>query len=227
MKLSINKSYSLFTTSDYISNKKIKVLGFIGYDRASQYKTFVENVAINEKFIDTVEDTETYLKSLIYYDCGVIEYNNGEWLLTGEHIIVWDDIIDTDRTIRLEDQYVYKLAFTFKNLDSLDVITKDDVIALIQNTINANYNTKQQKIAVELTAINANALDSVETQLEKTNEILKDATETIKTFISLQDSAKELTSDIIDNNLLGKVNTVKNNVDTILQNTESILRNTK
>ena len=144
-----------------------------------------------------------------------------------KHIIVWDDIIDTDRTIRLEDQYVYKLAFTFKNLDSLDVITKDDVIALSQNAINANYNTKQQKIAVELTAINANALDSVETQLEKTNEVLKDATETIKTFISLQDSAKELTSDIIDNNLLGKVNTVKNNVDTILQNTESILRNTK
>ena len=50
MKLEINKSYILFTNSDYILNKKIRVLSYMNYDRASEYASFTENVAINEKF---------------------------------------------------------------------------------------------------------------------------------------------------------------------------------
>ena len=42
--------YILFTNSDYILNKKIRVLSYMNYDRASEYASFTENVAINEKF---------------------------------------------------------------------------------------------------------------------------------------------------------------------------------
>lgn len=227
MKLEINKSYSIFTTSDYISNKKVRVLGFIGYDRASQYKTFVENVAINEKYIDTTGDTQTYLKSLIYYDCGVIEYSNGEWVLTGDHIIVWDDILDLDRTVRLYEDYVYKLSIKFKDLSSTDNISKEDIIALIKNTIDYTYNTEKNKIGLEIEAVTDNAIDSVETQLEKTTEVLANAQETLKAFVSLQDSAKSIVTDIKNNALVDKVNTVNTTVNEILTNTQNILLNTK
>src|SRR5574344_360890 len=227
MKLEINNSYSLYTTSDYISNKKVKILGFINYDRASQYKSFVENIAINEKFIDTVEDTQTYLKSLIYYDCGEIEYTNGEWVLTGNHVIVWDDIIDTERTARLYEQYVYKLAFNFKDLSSTDSITKYDVIEVIKNAINSTYNTNKQKVGLEITAVSDSSIDSVETQLEKTTEMLTKANETLNSFINLQDKADSIASSFTDNNILDKVNTIGTNITTIMSTTETILENTK
>ena len=66
MKLEINKSYILFTNSDYILNKKIRVLSYMNYDRASEYASFTENVAINEKFIDSSGDAD-YLKKQIFY----------------------------------------------------------------------------------------------------------------------------------------------------------------
>ena len=78
MRLNINKLYAIYTTSNYVENKQVKVLGFIGYDRASQYKSLVENIAINEKFINTTGDTLEYLKSQVYYDCEEIENINGE-----------------------------------------------------------------------------------------------------------------------------------------------------
>ena len=48
MKLNINKSYIVYTNSNYIENKQIRVLGYINYDRASQYQSMIENIAINE-----------------------------------------------------------------------------------------------------------------------------------------------------------------------------------
>ena len=42
----------------------------MNYDRASEYSSFTENVAINEKFIDSSGDAD-YLKKQIFYDCGV------------------------------------------------------------------------------------------------------------------------------------------------------------
>ena len=125
MKLEINKSYILFTNSDYILNKKIRVLSYMNYDRASEYASFTENVAINEKFIDSSGDAD-YLKKQIFYDCGVIKLEDGEWKLTGETVIVWDDIIDTDRTQRLYEDYIYKLNFKFKDISDTDIISYED-----------------------------------------------------------------------------------------------------
>ena len=81
MKLEINKSYILFTNSEYILNKKIRVLSYMNYDRASEYASFTENVAINEKFIDSSGDTD-YLKkdeqykivNADYFEYQIIQY---------------------------------------------------------------------------------------------------------------------------------------------------------
>ena len=227
MKLEINKSYSLYTLSDYITNKKIKILGFIGYERASQYASFVENVAINEKFIDTTDDSGTYLKQQIYYDCGELEYINGEWKLNGNHIIIWDDILDLDRTTRLYENYTYKLDFMFKDVGSTDVITKEDVIEVIKNALESHFNTTKQKIGYELKLISDNTIDSVETQLEKTQEALDKANDVINTFISLKDEAKKVTTDIVDNELVGKVNVIGSRVEDISSSIETIMQQLK
>ena len=99
MKLEINKSYIVYTNSETVTNKKIRVLSYMNYDRATAYSSMSENIAINEKFISAKENLDTidYLKQQIFYDCGVIELRDGVWELTDEVLVLWDDIIDFDK----------------------------------------------------------------------------------------------------------------------------------
>ena len=225
MKLEINKSYILFTNSDYILNKKIRVLSYMNYDRASEYASFTENVAINEKFIDSSNDAN-YLKKQTFYDCGVIELVDGEWKLTGETVIVWDDIIDTDRTQRLYEDYVYKFSFKFKDIENTDSINYEDVVKTITDAINNKYNTSKSKVEFELEKINSSDLNSSETELKNVKELLEESKNTLNAFISLEDSAKAINSEFSDNDILNKINNVSANVSTILKNTNTIIAQT-
>ena len=225
MKLEINKSYILFTNSDYILNKKIRVLSYMNYDRASEYSSFTENVAINEKFIDSSGDAD-YLKKQIFYDCGVIKLEDGEWKLTGETIIVWDDIIDTDRTQRLYEDYIYKLNFKFKDIADTDIISYEDIVKTIKDAINNKYNISKTKVEFELEKINSSDLNDAEAELSNVKNVLNDAKNTLNAFISLEDSAKAINSEFSDNDILNKVNTLSSNVSTILKNTNTIIAQT-
>ena len=216
MKLNINKMYSVFTVSNYIENKQIKVLGYINYERASQYKSLVENVAINEKYINSTGDSVDYLKSLLYYDCAVVENNNGDWKITNDHIILWDDIIDFDKTEILNTNHTYKMEFKFKNLSNTDDFTKGDIINAIKDAINSRFNTSKEKVEINFTEIYDNSLDSVDTLYEKSKAIINDANNTLLSLASFESSAKQLTAQFTDNNILGKINTLDtkiNNVD--------------
>ena len=217
MKLNINKMYILYTTSNYIENKQVKILGYINYDRASQYQSLVENVAINEKFIESTGNTMDYLKNQLYYDCVVVENINGEWLSTDEHIIVWDDIIDCERTQRLNENYTYKLNINFKNFATSDNITKYDVINVIKSAINSTYNTSVEKVGLEINEIYDNSLDSVSSKLEKTESLLEEANESLVAINSLQTASKQ----IVENFNTYDVNTKITNLGTKLDNIET------
>jgi len=226
MKLEINKSYILFTNSEYILNKKIRVLSYMNYDRASEYASFTENVAINEKFIDSSGDPD-YLKKQTFYDCGVIKLEDGEWKLTGETVIVWDDIIDTDKTQRLNEAYVYKLSFKFKDVDQTDTVNFEDVIKTIQTAINNKYNSSKAKVEFELEKIASSDLNSSETELKEARQVIEEAKNTINAFISLEDDAKAINSEFSDNDILVKINNISANMDTILKNTNTIIAQTQ
>lgn len=208
MKLDINKSYIVYTNSNYVENKQVRILGYINYDRASQYQSMIENVAINEKFIEATGDTVKYLKSQIYYDCCVIECDNGEYKLTDEHIILWDDIIDFERTQKLNEDYTYKLTFKFKNFDTLDNITKDKVISVIKSAIDTAYNSKKEKIEFDIEEVKDNSLDSITSQFEQSRKLIDKANSTLTSFVSLEESAKAINSEFSDNNIVTKVNDI-------------------
>lgn len=229
MKLNINRSYIVYTTSNYIENKKIRVLGYINYDRASQYQSMIENVAINEKFIESTGDTVNYLKSQIYYDCAVIKNVNGNWILTGEHIILWDDIIDSERTQKLNENYTYKLDFKFKEFGVADNITKEKIIKTIINALNAEYNSSKndgvtvEKLEFSLNEVTNSTCDSVTTQLDNAKEVIADATSTLNAFISLRDSAKAINAEFSDNDINTKINTINSTIADIQNNLNTVL----
>lgn len=223
MKLNINKLYSVFTTSNYIENKQVKIVGYINYERASQYSSMVENVAINEKFINSNGDTIKYLEEQIYYDCVVVENINGEWLSTNNHIILWDDIIDFDRTEILNENHTYKMQFKIKNLSETDNFTKDDIINTIKSTIEKTYNSEKEKIEIEFTEIYDSSLDSVGSQLEKSQAIITKANETLLSIISLETTTKQINSQFEDNNILGKVNDMSTKLEEMDKNLTTVI----
>ena len=229
MKLDINKSYVVYTNSNYIENKQIRVLGYINYDRASQYESMIENIAINEKFIESQGDTAEYLKSQIYYDCGVIECDNGEWKLTGEHIVLWDDIIDSERTQKLNENYTYKLNFKFKEFGTADNITKEKIIKTIENALNSTYNsTKENGVLLEkleftMEEVSDGTYESVENQLDQAKDVISNATSALNAFISLQDSAKAINTEFSDNNINTKINNMNETIADIQNNLNTVL----
>lgn len=227
MKLDIGKSYIVYTTNDYISNKQIRILGYISYEKASQYKNFVENVAINEKFINETGDTATYLKNQIYYDCAVIKLVDGEYLTTGEHLILWDDIIDTDKTQRLYEDYTYKLTFKFKNVSATDSISKDAVIKAIEDFITTRYNSSGVKVDATLTEITDSGLNNTDSQLEKAQAVIENATDVLKTFVNMETTAKEITSNFTDNNINQRVTDISDNLISIEDSISTIIANLK
>ena len=228
MKLSINRYYALYTTSNHIENRLVKILGYIGYDRASEYRSMVENVAINEKFISTTGDTLAYLKSQTYYDCAVVENVNGQMIMTGERIVVWDDIIDLERTQKLNDSYVYKLEFNLKNLSPTDSINKEDVIETIRNAIATKYNSgNAEKVYLSLIEVKDDSLDTDASKIEKMNNVIDKSYDSLTALVSLQDSAKTLTSQFEDSNISSRVNDISTSLERIESSISTILSSLK
>jgi hypothetical protein len=227
MKLNINKMYILYTTSNYIENKQVKILGYINYDRASQYQSLVENIAINEKFIESTGNTMEYLKNQLYYDCIVVTNNNGEWLPTDEHIVVWDDIIDSERTQRLNENYTYKLSINFKNLSDNDNITKADIINTIKNAVNSKYNGSIEKIGLDIVEIYDNSLDSVSSKLTETENLLEKTKESLIAINSLQTTSKQIVDDFNTYDVNTKVNNLTTKLDSIESSVNRIISQLK
>ena len=230
MRLEINKSYIIYTNSESVTNKKIRVLSYMNYDRASKYSSMAENIAINEKFISANNDQNTidYLKSQIFYDCGVIELVDGAWELTGEVIVLWDDIIDFDKTELLNEDYVYKLSFKFKDIEDADNISHDDVIQVITDALNTAYKSSdKEKIEFNLEKIKSSDLNSIESKYEQATTLLDQTSQALNAFISFADEAKSINSEFSDNNIVDKVNDVGNTLKTIQNQLSTIISQTK
>lgn len=228
MKLAINRYYALYTTSNHIENRLVKILGYIGYDRASESRSMVENVAINEKFISTTGDTLAYLKSQTYYDCAVVENINGQMIMTGERIVVWDDILDLERTQKLNDSYIYKLEFNLKNLSPTDSITKEDIIETIKNAITTKYNSSNsEKVYLSLKEVKDDSLDTDASKIEKMNNVIDKSYDSLTALVSLQDSAKTLTSQFEDSNISSRVTDISTRLERIETSISTILSSLK
>ena len=231
MRLNINTLYTIHTTSGYVSNKHVKVLGYIGYDRASQYQSLVENIAINEKFINTTADPEEgtigYLKTQIFYDCEEYENVNGQWNSTGKHYIFWDDIIDFEKTQKINEKYTYKLEIEFKALEATDNITIDAVLARIKQAIASTYNTSSEKVGLSLVQIHDNSLESIHSQYEETTQLLEQSKEALNSLVSLEDAANIINENFEANNVNAKINNIGSQLDSINSTLGSIISKLK
>ena len=78
-----------------------------------------------------------------------------------------------------------------------------------------------------MTEITDSGLNNVESQLEKAQAVINNATDALKSFNALQDSAKEITSNFTDNNINGRVTAISENITSIEDSISTIIANLK
>ena len=167
-KLSINSKYLLYTNYSTISALKVKVIGILNYSKAQEVPYSIKNLAINEKVVDiTNNDTEEYLKNQLYYLCIYTDANGKE-----TQYLVWDDVIDTQRTTKLSISYDYSL-----NLEVSSDLISD--LSTIENSINTFIKTTYGNSVIPTLVSNGevkSTTDSKTQELNKYKELFNIAT---------------------------------------------------
>lgn len=199
MLLTIGKSYNLSSSQKSIIKKKVKVVGILDYNEALKVAYNIRTLAINEKIINSDDGDSTYLQSLTYYKCAYLETDNinNE---TGEYLLIWDEIIDTNATTELN--VVYNLTSTITINPNSDYQISE-IIESIKTNIKELYgdeveiNTKINSTSSN-TSIDENTNNLIN-NLEQMQELLKEATNSLLTIVSLRNSSETLIEKI--NNL--------------------------
>lgn len=165
-KLSINSKYNLYTNYATISGVQISVEAILNYDAAQNRGFSITNLAINEKVIDLNSDeTIEYLKDQLYYLCIHTDVNNNESVY-----LVWDDIIDSDKTTKLSTKYNYTLELDI----SSNLISN---LPTIENSIKTYINqTYGSSVTPTLTSNGeTSTLDTTTQELNKYKELFNEA----------------------------------------------------
>lgn len=157
--LSINSKYLLYTNYSTISALKVKVIGILNYSKAQEVPYSIKNLAINEKVVDTTnDDTEEYLKDQLYYLCIYIDTNGNE-----TQYLVWDDVIDTQRTTKLSISYDYSL-----NLEVSSDLISD--LPTIENSITTFIKTTYGNSVVPTLVGNGEVESTTDTKTQELNK---------------------------------------------------------
>ena len=166
--LSINSKYLLYTNYSTISALKVKVIGILNYSKTQEVPYSIKNLAINEKVVDiTNNDTEEYLKNQLYYLCIYTDANGKE-----TQYLVWDDVIDTQRTTKLSISYDYSL-----NLEVSSDLISD--LPTIENSITTFIKTTYGNSVIPTLVSNGeveSTTDSKTQELNKYKELFNIAT---------------------------------------------------
>ena len=157
--LSINSKYLLYTNYSTISRLKVKVIGILNYSKAQEVPYSIKNLAINEKVVDTTNnDTEEYLKNQLYYLCIYTDANGRE-----TPYLVWDDVIDTQRTTKLSISYDYSL-----NLEVSSDLISD--LPTIENSINTFIKTTYGNSVIPTLISNGEVKSTTDSKTQELNK---------------------------------------------------------
>lgn len=222
MLLSIGKSYNLSTIQKSIVKNKIKVVGFLNYNEALKIPYNIRNLAINEKIINLDNGDETYLQSQNYYKCVILDSSN-QTIETSDYILVWDDIIDTTDTTELNVIYNLSVDVTINPASDVQI---SEVIERIKSNISSNFNN-EVSVNIKINNVSSNvSLDSNTDQLmnniSQMEELLKQASNSLLTLVSLKNSSQTLIDKITNLNVSTNLTEMAQNLDEIKTTVDDI-----
>lgn len=181
-KLTVGDIYQIYTKYETIAGVKVKVVGTLAYSEISKVSYNASVLAVNERVISVKdENLESKIGSDTIYYLRAIEANADN---TYAEYIVWDSIINFDKSKKLNKEYKYIMGITIKDSTNIPIT---QIITNIEKYITGIYGTN----------INFTINSASETENGEVVEEEDDLNEKLDKAISVIDSLNKLENKLI------------------------------
>jgi hypothetical protein len=215
--LGVGKVYQLYTKYETIAGEKVKIVGTLAYSEIEKVPFNVTVLAINERIISVKdEDLEEKISGDTIYHCRSIDKRPDG---TFSEYIVWDSIINREKTIRINETYKYNL--TINLIDAINSpITQ--VISDTEKHISNMYPGIQ--FSIQTASVNGELTqsDNGSGEVSSEEENHAKAEVIIDALIKLEHRLIPAANAIINADLTNKVNEIVDNIDLIKTNVQII-----
>lgn len=216
MKLSINKSYNLFTKKETIAYKKVKVLGILNYEEAQSIADSIYQLAINEAVIDT-EDTANYLEKQIYYKLLTLDGTN-------TNLVCWDDVIDFDKTTELNVGFNLLVSV---NINANSSISIDDVKNSLSNALIRDFDSKEINGSVRVVGTSesssiSESVNATEDLIKSYESLLTETKDVLEIIIAQENKANTVYTKMESLSNLTNLDTIQTRLNEIKETVEEI-----
>lgn len=208
--LKIGSSYNFYSKYNSILNKKVKVVAIMTYSEAIAQTFDMMTLAINERVISVKdEDLESEIgNDNIYLLRELSASSDG----TYNEYIVWDSIINFDKTVALDEEYYSTLSLKINGSSDYNI---NQIINTIKKTILATYGTG---VEIDISTPTTNAeKDGSETDIVTylTDEKLKKAEAIVDSLNSLENKLIPAAQQIISSNISTNIESISSDLSSI------------
>jgi hypothetical protein len=216
--LTVGKIYQLYTKYESIAGETVRIVGTLAYSEINKVHYNITVLAINERVIAVKdEDLEERISGDVIYHCRSVNAKpDGSYA----EYIVWDSIINREKTVGINETYTYKL-----NLSILNVLNSPitQIISDIEKYITKMYPTLQFSI-MQISGDNVLAENGSGKTTSEEEKYAK-AEAIIEALVKFENKLLPAAKAIIDSELVTKTNTIIDNIDVINANINVIANN--
>jgi len=218
--LKVGDTIQLYTKCETIAGVKVKVVSILAYSECDRQNYDLTVLAINERVI-SYSDEATNLETIIngngdnIYLCRAVDANSDN---SYAEYVVWDGIINYEKTKSISSTYVYNLNITLLDSTNVPITT---VISGIEKFLKNNYAATIDASISESTSTDGTDEDTgtiSDANLSRVEGILNKLASFENRLIP---AAEKITnanlSDNIDD-IISKVDTINRNVSVIANN---------
>ena len=207
--LKVGSSYNFYSKYSTIIGQKVQVVGILTYNECQKYAFDMTTLAINERVISVKdEDLESEIgNDNIYLLRSLIASNDN----TYNEYIVWDSIINYDKTVALDEEYTSTLTL---KIDSTVEYGISQIIDTIKNAVSTAYGSSVElSLTTPKTSASSDTSNKMITYL--TEETLEKAESIISNLNDLQNKLIPAAQQIIGSNISTNIATIGDNISTI------------
>jgi hypothetical protein len=215
--LTVGKIYQLYTKYETIAGEQIRVVGTLAYSEITKVPYNVTVLAINERVISVKdEDLETRISTDVIYHCRAVTPKPDG---TYSEYIVWDSIINKEKTIGINENYKYELNFSIT-----DILTSPitQIISDIEKYITKMYPSLNFSI-IKASDSEVQGSEIGDSTITEDKNARVEAI--IDSLLKFEDKLIPAAQAIIDADLVNKTKTIINNTDIINANIQVIANN--
>jgi hypothetical protein len=217
--LTVGRIYQLYTKYETISGEPVKIIGTLAYSEISKVPYNVTILAINERVIAIKdEDLEERIAGDTIYHCRSL---NPKPDGTFSEYIVWDSIINREKTIRINETYKYEINISINDILNSPIT---QIITDVERYIGKMYPNIMFNIIASSTeeVVTSGTGSGTVTQEE---DKLAQAEAIIDTLVKVGNKLVPAMNAIIDSNITSKLTTIIDNIDIINSNVQVIANN--